>query len=146
MVKTRLNVKKLKMLSSVTRLGDFWKFFVTNVTLKLAQISGNFLNDVGVYNFWWKNFWASIGKFGLLLIPTSGHADAVIQTTNKLRLFCHKMCHHLTKLISRPSKIHCYPKSKKHYFTENVTKFSHYICNYAYYLTRKTNKFFFRCS
>ena len=65
---------------SVTRFGDFLKFLATNVTLKLAQIFVNFLGNFEVSHSYRKNtilitFWVSIGKFGLLLIPTSGHTD-----------------------------------------------------------------------
>ena len=55
---------------SVTRFGDFWKFFATNVTLKLAQIFGNFLGNFEVSHSLRKNtilmtFWVSIEKIGL---------------------------------------------------------------------------------
>ena len=42
----------------MTRLGDFWKFLETNVTLKLAQILGNFLGDFEVSQFLSKNYFA----------------------------------------------------------------------------------------
>ena len=68
----------------MTRLGDFWKFLETNVTLKLAQILGNFLGDFDVSHFLRKKpilvtFWASIENFGLRLIPTSGHTGCEIR-------------------------------------------------------------------
>ena len=58
-------------------LGDFWKSLATNFLIKLAQKIGNFLGYFKVCRFLRKTnlvtFWASIGKFGLLLIPITGH-------------------------------------------------------------------------
>ena len=47
-------------------------------------------------------FWASIGKFGLLLIPISGHTDGGTLITEKM--------HPVLKLLPKMSKSDCRKK------------------------------------
>ena len=62
---------------SVTRLGDFWNFFVTNFITKAAQMFGDFLVSCENHHLLSKigkaTFWATFGKTWLLFISTSGH-------------------------------------------------------------------------
>ena len=63
--------------TSVTRLGEFWNLLPTNFLIKVAQIFFCFLGNLQIVTFHAKpavtSFGETIGKFGLLFIPTSGH-------------------------------------------------------------------------
>ena len=61
------------VMSSVTRLGDFWKLLMTVFHAKAAQIFGGFFENI---NFQVKTavstFWATFNKFGQLFTSPSG--------------------------------------------------------------------------
>ena len=63
----------------MVRLGNFRKFLAANVHIKVARIFGIFLGGFEVCHFMKDatliSFWANTGKFGLILIPASGHTD-----------------------------------------------------------------------
>ena len=63
--------------TSVTRLGDFIKFWATNFLCKVAQIYSTFFGYFKVCHFLILNcldtLWATIAKFWSLLIPAFGH-------------------------------------------------------------------------
>ena len=86
---------ELLKVSSVTRLVDFWKFFVSRFLLKLAQMYGNFLSlwkhhfsSKKCCGYFLGNFW----KLWLFLISTSGNTVSEIQSKeteqNKKKVFC----------------------------------------------------------
>ena len=59
------------VVNSVTRLGDFWKFLVTNFITKVAKVLGDFLGFLERQHFkvnnavvtFWVNFWLNFGYF-----------------------------------------------------------------------------------
>ena len=65
----------------MTRLGDFLSFLGTIFLTTVTQIFGNFLASFEIHHFLIKialsTFWATIGRFWLLCIPTSGHTGGV---------------------------------------------------------------------
>ena len=62
------------VVDSVTRLGDFSKFLVTDFNTKVAQIFGDFLKRVTFYvKLLQLLFGHVLGEYWLLLIPKSGH-------------------------------------------------------------------------
>ena len=75
--------------TSVTRLGYFWKFLVTNYLSKVAQIFGDFRvmlkTSLFKYKLQWLPIWATLEKFGYISNPWSGHA--VCHTSHKINLF-----------------------------------------------------------
>ena len=61
---------------SLTRLSYFWKILVTKYRSKVAQVLSDFWAISNNDAFSFKSVaLATIGKIGLLLIPTSGHTD-----------------------------------------------------------------------
>ena len=64
---------------SVTRLGEFLKFWTTNFIIKVAQKLATFWAIAEKIAFVAKTavgpFWPTFGKIGLLFIPTSGHTE-----------------------------------------------------------------------
>ena len=62
------------MTTSVTRLGDFWKFSMTNIHAKVAQMLVwlfGLIKTLCSTKAYFATFWATFGKIGLLFIPTS---------------------------------------------------------------------------
>ena len=86
----------------MTRLGDFWKFYVTNFVLNYAQIIGNVLGYFEVCHFLRKTNWvtlmASIEQFRLYLIPTSGHTAA--------NLVCIRRTDMVIHILLLPMRVH----------------------------------------
>ena len=65
-------------MTSVTRLGDFWKLLGTNFLSKVAQMFVDFLGSLEDHNFIsqtgvWLIFGQLLKKIGQLIISTSGH-------------------------------------------------------------------------
>ena len=61
--------------NSVTRLGDFWKFLVTEFLSKVAQMLGDFWSSFESHHFsrinCWGYVWATLGKIWPLFISIS---------------------------------------------------------------------------
>ena len=73
--------------SSVTRLGDFWKFLLTYILTKIAQIFVHF-GVIRTHSFWrWKIFGylfrQLLAEFGQLKTPASGHTANMRKSTSK---------------------------------------------------------------
>ena len=70
--------------TSVTRLGDFWKFSVTWFLSKVAQMHGEFLES-NICHF--KLLWLLLGQlletFGLLFNLASCHSGAYLPTSHR---------------------------------------------------------------
>ena len=62
-----------QLTANVTRLGDFWKFLVTNFLTKVAQMYVDFLDILKTSIFMDKLFRHYWNIFGLLYISVSGH-------------------------------------------------------------------------
>ena len=64
--------------ASVTRLGHFWKFLVTNFVGKVSQIFGDFPGYFEKGHILSKNCCGQVlGRIGLLFFPTPCHTDIV---------------------------------------------------------------------
>ena len=78
--------KTFALATSVTRLGDFWNFLVTNFIKKIAQMFGDFLGELWKQLLfktnWWAyflgNFWTNLSEFLfqslVRLLATANHA------------------------------------------------------------------------
>ena len=66
-------------MTSVTRVGDLWKFLMTIFHAKVAKIYSDFLGYFETTNFQViaaaSTFGAFLGKFGQLFTSASGHTD-----------------------------------------------------------------------
>ena len=60
--------------SSVTRLGAFWKFSATNMLIKVAQIFNDFEGHFEKHQVLSKTFWATYVEVWTTFISASGHA------------------------------------------------------------------------
>ena len=71
-----------KFVNSVTRLGNFWKFLVTDFFQKQPKCRVFFENITFLGEAAVATFWATLGKFGLLFTSISGHT---VNKSNRIR-------------------------------------------------------------
>ena len=77
-------VTEESVVTSVTRLGDFWNFLATNFITKVVQMIGNFLGNFENHRFLSPTVVAAcratFGQTWATFIPASGHTgcDAII--------------------------------------------------------------------